>query len=115
MQQSRKWQRWQAFVSLNWYAGVISFIFRFVAMTSEPLLALGVILSAADFLQQGHLMAHNPTLQASWAWAQALAIEASTGPTFSPRICMNIALVDRCPHWKDGSSPLPWISMQHSM
>jgi hypothetical protein len=83
MQQSKKWQRWQAFVSLNWYAGIISFLFRFLAMTSEPLLALGVILSAADFLQQGHLMSHNPALVAAWSWAQALAIEASTGPALA--------------------------------
>src|SRR5438105_15201893 len=58
MQQPVKHPRLQAFVSLSWYAGLISFLFRFLAMTSEPLLALGVILSAADFLQQGHLMAH---------------------------------------------------------
>lgn len=75
--------RWQAFVSLGWYAGLISFLFRFLAMTSEPLLALGVILSAADFLQQGHLMSHNPALMVAWSWAQALAIEASTGPTLA--------------------------------
>ncbi len=83
MQQSEK-QTWlQSFVSLNWYAGVISFLFRFLAMTSEPLLALGVILSAADFLQQGHLMAHNGALQAAWSWAQAVSIEASTGPALA--------------------------------
>src|SRR5438034_4507795 len=83
MQQSEKWQNWKAFLSLNWYAGLISFIFRFIAMTSEPLLALGIILSAADFLQQGRLMAHNAALMASWAWCQAIAIEASTGPTLA--------------------------------
>ena len=84
MQQSTsKHPRWQAFASLSWYAGLISFLFRFLAMTSEPLLALGVILSAADFLQQGHLMAHNAALQAAWSWAQAISIEASTGPTLA--------------------------------
>ncbi len=83
MQQSVKHPRWQSFVSLSWYAGTISFLFRFLAMTSEPLLALGVILSAADFLQQGHLMAHNGALQAAWSWAQAISIEASTGPTLA--------------------------------
>lgn len=72
--------RWQSFVSLNWYDGLISFLFRFVAKTSEPLLAVGVIVSAADFLQKGQLMSHNPTLASAWAWTQALAIEASTGP-----------------------------------
>jgi hypothetical protein len=75
--------KWQAFLSLNWYAGLISFFFRFIAMTSEPLLALGIIISAADFLLQGHLMAHNPMLVSAWAWCQAIAIEASTGPTLA--------------------------------
>ncbi len=83
MQQPVKHPRLQAFVSLGWYAGLISFLFRFLAMTSEPLLAVGVILSAADFLQQGHLMAHNAALQAAWSWAQAISIEASTGPTLA--------------------------------
>ncbi len=83
MQQPVKHPRLQAFVSLGWYAGLISFLFRFLAMTSEPLLALGVILSAADFLQQGHLMAHNGALQGAWSWAQAISIEASTGPTLA--------------------------------
>jgi len=80
MQQSEKHPRWQSFVSLNWYAGTISFLFRFVAMTSEPLLAAGIIVSAADFLQKGQLMSHNPQLSSAWSWTQALAIEASTGP-----------------------------------
>ncbi len=75
--------KWQAFIRLDWYAGLISFIFRFVAMTSEPLLAFGVIVSAADFLQKGALMAGNATFAAAWAWCQALAIEASTGPTLA--------------------------------
>jgi len=75
--------KWQAFISLNWYAGLISFIFRFVAMTSEPLLAFGVIVSAADFLQKGALMAGNTGFASAWAWCQALAIEASTGPTLA--------------------------------
>src|SRR5437867_1922516 len=51
--------KWNAFVSLNWYDGLISFLFRFVAKTSEPLLAIGVIVSAADFLQKGQLMTNN--------------------------------------------------------
>src|SRR2546425_2480968 len=80
MQQATTSERWASFVSLQWYDGVISFLFRFVAKTSEPLLAAGVIVSAADFLQKGALMAHNPTLSTAWAWTQALAIEASTGP-----------------------------------
>lgn len=80
MQEPVKYPRLASFVSLNWYDGFISFLFRFVAKTSEPLLAIGVIVSAADFLQKGQLMSHNPTLSSAWAWTQALAIEASTGP-----------------------------------
>ncbi len=80
MQEPIKHPRFKSFVSLNWYDGLISFLFRFVAKTSEPLLAVGVIVSAADFLQKGQLMSHNPTLASAWAWTQALAIEASTGP-----------------------------------
>jgi hypothetical protein len=72
--------RWESFVSLNWYDGLISFFFRFVAKTSEPLLAIGIVVSAADFLQKGQLMTGNPMLATAWAWTQALAIEASTGP-----------------------------------
>src|SRR5438552_2472896 len=71
---------WDSFVSLDWYDATISFLFRFVAKTAEPLLAAGVIVSAADFLQKGQLLAHNPTLASTWAWTQALAIEASCGP-----------------------------------
>jgi hypothetical protein len=78
--QSTTQEKWQAFVSLDWYDGVISFLFRFVAKTSEPLLAAGVIVSAADFLLKGELMADSPLLAGIWAWTQAVAIEASTGP-----------------------------------
>ncbi|HLZ64435.1 MAG TPA: hypothetical protein VKR06_46500 [Ktedonosporobacter sp.] len=78
--QQKESTRWEGFVSLNWYDGLISFLFRFVSKTAEPLLAVGVIVSAADFLLKGQLMAHNPGLATSWAWTQALAIEASTGP-----------------------------------
>lgn len=80
MQETTKHPKLQAFVSLNWYDGLISFIFRFVSKTAEPLLAAGVIVSAADFLQKGQLMSHNPMLANAWTWTQALAIEASTGP-----------------------------------
>jgi hypothetical protein len=71
---------WAAFVSLEWYDKCISFLFRFAAKTSELLLAAGVIVSAADFLQKGELMTQNPTLSLAWAWTQALAIEASIAP-----------------------------------
>jgi len=79
-QQAEKPSKMQSFVSLQWYDGVISFLFRFVAKTAEPLLAAGVIVSAADFLQKGQLMAHNAMLAGAWSWTQSIAIEASTGP-----------------------------------
>src|SRR5260221_3399217 len=70
---------WRGFVSLRWYDGFIEFLFRFVAKTSEPLLALGLVISAADVLTKGRLMQGNPELSDAWAWTQALAIEASGG------------------------------------
>jgi hypothetical protein len=72
----------QRFSSLRWYDEVIEFLFRFVAKTSEPLLALGLVISATDFLSKGALMRGNPTLTLSWAWCQAIAIEASSGVVF---------------------------------
>src|SRR5713226_4547239 len=75
----RKPGRWTAFVSLNWYDGFIEFLFKFAAKTSELLLAAGLIVSAADFLTDGHVMAGNDTLSSIWAWNQAIAIESSAG------------------------------------
>lgn len=69
----------QKFVSLVWYDQLIEFIFRFVAKSSEPLLALGVVFSAADVLSKGTLMQGNSSLLYAWAWAQAIAIESSGG------------------------------------
>lgn len=69
----------KGFVSLRWYDGLIEFLFRFVAKTSEPLLALGLVISAADVLTEGRLMAGNPDLSTAWAWTQAIAIESSGG------------------------------------
>src|SRR5215831_13391010 len=71
--------RWQSFVTLRWYDGFIEFLFRFVAKTSEPLLALGLVFSAADVLTKGRLMQSNLTLTDAWAWTQAIAIESSGG------------------------------------
>ena len=73
---------WQKFVSLGWYDGLIEFLFRFVAKTSEPLLAAGLLISAADFLTSGALMRGNTAFSMAWAWTQALAIEASSGVVF---------------------------------
>ncbi len=70
------------FTSLGWYDEVIEFLFRFVAKTSEPLLALGLVISAADFLSKGVLMQANQELTMAWAWTQAIAIEASSGVVF---------------------------------
>ena len=69
----------EAFVSLAWLDGSINFIFRFVAKTSELLLAIGIIISAADFLTDGRLMHNNLVLADAWAWTQAIAIESSSG------------------------------------
>jgi hypothetical protein len=80
MQSTPLRSHWEAFVSLEWYDNFISFLFRFAAKTSELLLAAGVIVSAADFLQKGELMAHNQTLSLAWSWTQAIAIEASIAP-----------------------------------
>ncbi|HAG99441.1 MAG TPA: hypothetical protein DDW33_03375 [Ktedonobacter sp.] len=73
---------WHKFVSLAWYDSFIEFLFRFVAKTSEPLLAAGLVISAADFLSKGALMHSNPELTMLWAWTQAIAIEASSGVVF---------------------------------
>jgi hypothetical protein len=69
----------KSFVSLAWLDGTINFIFRFVAKTSELLLAIGIIISAADFLTDGRLMHNNLVLAIAWAWMQAIAIESSSG------------------------------------
>ena len=69
----------KSFVSLAWLDGTINFIFRFVAKTSELLLAIGIIISAADFLTDGRLMHNNLVLADAWAWTQAVAIESSSG------------------------------------
>jgi hypothetical protein len=74
--------KWQHFTGLGWYDGLIEFIFRFVAKTSEPLLAAGLVISAADFLTDGALMRGNAAFSMAWAWTQALAIEASSGVVF---------------------------------
>ena len=71
--------KWQSFVTLRWYDGLIEFLFRFVAKTSEPLLALGLVFSAADVLTKGRLMQSNLALTDAWAWTQAIAIESSGG------------------------------------
>lgn len=73
---------WQSFVSLGWYDGLIEFLFRFVAKTSEPLLAAGLVVSAADYLSHGAVMTGHPGFSLAWAWAQAVALESSAGVVF---------------------------------
>ena len=77
-----KHEKWDAFVSLGWYDSFIEFLFRFVAKTSEPLLAAGLVVSAADYLSHGQVMAGHPAFSLGWAWAQALALESSSGVVF---------------------------------
>ena len=77
-----KHEKWDAFVSLSWYDSFIEFLFRFVAKTSEPLLAAGLVISAADYLSHGAVMAGHPAFSLGWAWAQALALESSSGVVF---------------------------------
>jgi hypothetical protein len=72
-------QFWSGLISLIWLDGTINFIFRFVAKTSELLLAIGIVISAADFLTDGRLMHNNLILSDAWAWTQAIAIESSSG------------------------------------
>lgn len=77
--QQRTMQICHAFVSLKWLDGSINFVFRFVAKVSELLLAIGIVISAADFLTHGRLMQNNVGLADAWAWTQAIAIESSSG------------------------------------
>ncbi len=69
----------QKFASLVWYDAFIEFLFRFVAKTSEPLLAAGIVYSAADVLSKGHIGSGNLMLNNAWAISQALCIESSGG------------------------------------
>jgi hypothetical protein len=75
---------WRQFLheveNLKWYDALIAFLFRFMAKTSEPLLAVGIIVSAIDFLQKGQLLASHPQLAFAWSCAQGIAMEVSVGP-----------------------------------
>jgi hypothetical protein len=68
-----------AFLSLDWYEVALRFLFSFVAKTSEVLLAAGLVVSTANFLTDGSLLATHPDVSVAWAWAQALAIDSSLG------------------------------------
>ena len=75
-------KKWQSFVSLNWYDNLIEFLFKLVAKTSEPLLAAGLTVSAADYLSHGAVMYGHPLFSLIWSWCQALALESSSGVVF---------------------------------
>lgn len=68
-----------SFASLRWYDAFIEFLFKLAAKTSEPLLAIGIVYSAAEVLSHGHLGYGNQAVQNAWAITQALAIESSGG------------------------------------
>lgn len=72
-------QRLESFVSLHWYDSFVDLLFRFVAKTAEPLLAVGIVYSAADVLSKGELGGMSPMLLIGWAITQSVAIEASGG------------------------------------
>jgi hypothetical protein len=71
--------RMERFASLDWYDKLIEFIFRFVAKTSEPLLAAGIVYSAADVLSHGQIGSNSLLLGNAWAVTQSVAIESSGG------------------------------------
>jgi uncharacterized membrane protein len=72
-------EKLKSFASLAWYDAFIEFLFKLAAKTSEPLLAIGIVYSAADVLSHGHLGYGNQDIQNAWAITQALAIESSGG------------------------------------
>lgn len=82
--------RWQRFIGLKWYNRALDFFFHFTAISSEILLAIGVILATVNHFQHGALFAstvsaHGKTLLvdtpifAVWTWTQAIGFEASAG------------------------------------
>ena len=72
-------EKLKSFASLAWYDACIEFLFKLAAKTSEPLLAIGIVYSAADVLSHGNLGYGNRGVQNVWAITQALAIESSGG------------------------------------
>jgi hypothetical protein len=74
------------FLSLGWYEVALRFLFTFVAKTSEVLLAAGLVVSTANFLTDGSILAAHPAVSIAWAWAQALAIDSGLGISLSSAI-----------------------------
>ncbi len=79
----RQNSRLETFLSLDWYEVALRFLFTFVAKTSEVLLAAGLVVSTANFLTDGSILATHPDVSIAWAWAQALAIDSSLGVSLS--------------------------------
>jgi hypothetical protein len=72
------------FARLHWYEATITFLFHFVAKTSELLLTAGIVVSTANFLTDGEILRTNQPLSLAWSWAQAIAIDSSLGV-----VCLN--------------------------
>lgn len=70
--------KWEQFLSLSWLETLIEFTFGLIAKAAEPMLAFGLVFSAANVLSHGELGA-NGTLDIVWAISQSVAIEASGG------------------------------------
>jgi hypothetical protein len=64
---------------LSGYSRFLDGVFKFVAYSSELLLALGVILSTVNHFETGALFGGSPTILAIWSWTQAIGFEASAG------------------------------------
>ena len=64
---------------LIWLDVLLDFAFKLTAMSSELLLALGVILSTANHFQHGGLFDNNSPVFQAWTWTQAIGFEASAG------------------------------------
>lgn len=64
---------------LTWFDILLDFIFKLTAMSSELLLAVGVILSTANHFQHGGLFDNNSPVFQAWTWTQAVGFEASAG------------------------------------
>ena len=58
--------RLETFLSLTWYEVALRFLFTFVAKTSEVRLAAGLVVSTANFLTDGSILAAHPGVSIAW-------------------------------------------------
>src|ERR1700730_18864942 len=72
----------EAFASLDWYEAFLRFVANFIAKSSELLLAIGLIVSSANFLTDGTILGMGSSASEAWAWTQAIAIDSSLGVSF---------------------------------